>query len=145
MDMAVAEEYIEYYADKYKELTGKHKFAIPLCKHTDKNEIYSAIETTSNIPAGYYITAECTQDVEKFVQKLHEKFGHKDGPFYADEVAIKIFLHDLEHFLTDIYHTHFSFERLTILYVTFLHEPIIFVIHTNLCLDCTFFASYSIE
>ena len=30
--------------------------------------------------------------------------------FYADEVAIKIFLHDLEHFLTDIYHTHFSFE-----------------------------------
>ena len=26
---------------------------------------------------------------------------------YADEAAIKIFLHDLEHFLTDIYHTHF--------------------------------------
>ena len=62
MDTAVAEEYIEYYADKYKELTAKHKFA------------------------------------------------HKDGPFYADEVAIKIFLHDLEHFLTDIYHTHFCFE-----------------------------------
>ena len=110
MDTAVAEEYIEYYADKYKELTRKHKFAIPLCKCTDKNEIYSAIETTSNIPAGYYITAERTRDVEKFAQKLHGKFGHKDGPFYADEVAIKIFLHDLEHFLTDIYHTHFSFE-----------------------------------
>ena len=25
MDTAVAEEYIEYYADKYKELTRKHK------------------------------------------------------------------------------------------------------------------------
>ena len=110
MDTAVAEEYIEYYADKYKELTRKHKFAIPLCKHTDENKIYNAIETTSNIPAGYYITAECTRDVEKFAQKLHGKFGHKDGPFYADEVAIKIFLHDLEHFLTDTYHTHFSFE-----------------------------------
>ena len=36
MDMAVAEEYIEYYADKYKKLTRKHKFAMPLCKHTDK-------------------------------------------------------------------------------------------------------------
>ena len=40
MDTAVAEEYIEYYADKYKELTAKHKFAIPLCKHTDESEIY---------------------------------------------------------------------------------------------------------
>ena len=98
MDMAVAEEYIEYYADKYKKLTREHKFAIPLCKRTNKNEIYNAIEATSNIPAGYYITAECTRDVEKFAQKLHGKFGHKDGPFYADEVAIKIFLHDLEHF-----------------------------------------------
>ena len=29
MDTAVAEEYIEYYADKYKELTRKHKFAVP--------------------------------------------------------------------------------------------------------------------
>ena len=29
MDTAVAEEYKEYYADKYKELTAKHKFAIP--------------------------------------------------------------------------------------------------------------------
>ena len=110
MDMVVAEEYVEYYADKYKELTRKHKFAMPLCKHTDKNKLYNAIETTSNIPAGYYITAECTQDVEKFAQKLHGKFGHKDGPFCADEVVIKIFLHDLEHFLTDIYHTHFFFE-----------------------------------
>ena len=88
MDMAVAEEYIEYYADKYKTLIRIHKFAMPLCKHTDKNKLYNAIETTSNIPAGYYITAECTQDVEKFVQKLHGKFGHKDGPFYADEVVI---------------------------------------------------------
>ena len=75
MDMAVAEEYIEYCADKYKKLTRKHNFALPLCKHTDKNKLYNAIETTSNIPAGCYITAECTQDVEKFVQKLHGKFG----------------------------------------------------------------------
>ena len=110
MDMAVAEEYIEYYADKYKKLTRKHKFVMPLCKHTDKNKLYNAIETTSNIPAGYYIKAECTKDVEKFAQKLHGKFGHKDGLFYADEVVIEIFLHDLEHFLTDIYHTHFFFE-----------------------------------
>ena len=108
----VAEEYIEYYADKYKKLTREHKFAIPLCKHTNKDEIYNAIEATSNIPAGYYITAECTRDVEKFAQNLHGKFGHKDGPFYADKVAIKIFLHDLEHFLTDIYHTHFFFFRM---------------------------------
>ena len=64
IDMAVAEEYIEYYADKYKKLTRKHKFAMPLCKHTDKNKSCNAIETTSNIPAGYYITAECTKDVE---------------------------------------------------------------------------------
>ena len=28
MDTVVAEEYIEYYADKYKELTRKHKFAM---------------------------------------------------------------------------------------------------------------------
>ena len=60
MDTAVAEEYIEYYADKYKKLTREHKFAIPLCKRTNKNEIYNTIEATSNIPAGYYITAECT-------------------------------------------------------------------------------------
>ena len=70
MDTAVAEEYIEYYADKYKKLTREHKFAIPLCKRTNKNEIYNAIEATSNIPAGYYITAECTRDVEKFAQKI---------------------------------------------------------------------------
>ena len=38
MDMVVAEEYIEYYADKYKELTRKHKFAMPLCKCTDKKK-----------------------------------------------------------------------------------------------------------
>ena len=29
MDTAVAEEYIEYYADKYKKLTREHKFAKP--------------------------------------------------------------------------------------------------------------------
>ena len=62
MDMAVAEEYIEYYADKYKTLIRTHKFAMPLCKHTDKNKLYNAIEITSNIPAGYYIRAECTRD-----------------------------------------------------------------------------------
>ena len=77
MDMAVAEEYIEYYADKYKKLIIKHKFAMPLCKHTDKNKLYNVIETTSNIPAGYYITEECIKHVEKFAQKLHEKFGHQ--------------------------------------------------------------------
>ena len=66
MDMVVTEEYIEYYADKYKKLIRKHKFAMPLCKHTDKNKLYNAIETTSNIPAGYYITAECIKNVEKF-------------------------------------------------------------------------------
>ena len=27
---------------------------------------------------------------------------------YTNKVVIEIFLHDLEHFLTDIYHTHFS-------------------------------------
>ena len=106
--MAGAEEYIEYCADKYKKLIRKPKFAMPSCKHTDKNKLYNAIETTSNIPAGYYITAECIKDVEKFAQKLHENFGHKDGPFYTNKVIIEIFLHDLEHFLTDIYHTHFS-------------------------------------
>ena len=87
--MVVAEEYIEYYANKYKKLIRKHKFAMPLCKHTDKNKLYIAIETTSNIPAGYYITAECTQDVEKFAQKLHEKFGHKDDPFYAAKLLLR--------------------------------------------------------
>ena len=110
MDMVAAEEFIEYYADKYNKLIRKHKFAMPLCKHTDENKLYNAIETTSNIPAGYYITAECIQDVEKFVQKIHEKFGNKDGPFSTNEVVIGIFLHDLEHFLTDIYHTHFFIE-----------------------------------
>ena len=70
MDTAVAEEYIEYYADKHKKLTREHKFAIPLCKHTNKNEIYNAIEATSNIPAGYYITAECTKNVEN----LHKNY-----------------------------------------------------------------------
>ena len=77
MDMMVAEEYIEYYADKYKNLTRKHKFAMPLCKHTDKNKLYNAIETTSNIPAGYYITAECTKDVEKFDKNYMENLVTK--------------------------------------------------------------------
>ena len=39
---------------------------MPLCKHIDKSELNNAIETTSNIPAGYYITAKCIEDVEKF-------------------------------------------------------------------------------
>ena len=77
MDTAVAEEYIEYYADKYKELTRKHKFAVPLCKRTDKNKIYNAIETTSNIPAGYYITAECTRDVENLRKNYMENLVTK--------------------------------------------------------------------
>ena len=110
MDMAVAEEYIEYYADKYNKLIKKHKFAMLLCKHIDENKLNNAIETTSNIPAGYYITVECIRDVEKFVQKIHEKFGNKDGPFYTNKVVIEIFLHDLEHFLTVINHTHFFIE-----------------------------------
>ena len=76
MDMAVAEEYIEY-ADKYKKLTRKHKFTMPLCKHFDKNKLYNAIETTSNIPAGYYITAECTRDVEKFRRNYMENLVTK--------------------------------------------------------------------
>ena len=38
MDMAVAEEYIEYYTDKYNKLIKKHKYAMPLCKHIDKSE-----------------------------------------------------------------------------------------------------------
>ena len=98
MDMVVAEEYIEYYANKYKKLIRKYKFAMPLCKHTTNNKLYNAIGTTSNIPTGYYITAECIKDVEKFPQTLHGKFGHKDDPFYANKVVIEIFLHDLEHF-----------------------------------------------
>ena len=77
MDMVVAEEYIEYYADKYNKLIRKHKFAMPLCKHTDENKLYNAIETTSNIPAGYYIIAECIKDVEKFAQKIHENLVTK--------------------------------------------------------------------
>ena len=52
-----------------KNLIKKHKFAMPLCKHIDENKLNNAIKTTSNIPAGYYITAECIKDVEKFAQK----------------------------------------------------------------------------
>ena len=70
MDMVVAEEYIEYYADKYKKLIRKHKFAMPLCKHTDKNKLYNAIETTSNIPAGYYKT----QNVLKMLKNLCKNY-----------------------------------------------------------------------
>ena len=108
--MAVAEEYIEYYTDKYNKLIKKHKYAMPLCKHIDKSELNNAIETTSNNPAGYYITAECIKDVEKFAQKMHQKFGNKDGPFSTNEVVIEIFLHDLEHFSTNIYCTYFFIE-----------------------------------
>ena len=108
MDTAVAEEYIEYYAEKHNQLIRKHEFAIPICQHIDGNKLYNAIETTSNIPAGYNITPECIKDVERFVQKIHEKFGNKDGPFSTNEDVIEIFLHDLEHFLKDIYHTYFS-------------------------------------
>ena len=98
MDMVVAEEYIEDFADKYKKLIKNTNLLWPYVNILIKNKLYNAIETTSNIPAGYYITAECIKDVEKFAQKLHEKFGHKDGPFYKNEVVIEIFLHDLEHF-----------------------------------------------
>ena len=110
MDMAVAEEYIEYYADKYNKLILKHKYAMPLCKHIDESELNNAIETTSHIAAGYYVTAECIKEIEKFVQKIHEKFGNKDGPFCTNEVVIEILLHGLEHFLTDIDHTYFFIE-----------------------------------
>ena len=57
MDMAVAEEYIKCYTDKYNKLIKKHKCAVPLCKHIDKSELNNAIERTSSIAAGYYITA----------------------------------------------------------------------------------------
>ena len=46
MDMAVAEEYIEYYTDIYNKLIKKHKYAMPLCKHIDKSELNNAIEKT---------------------------------------------------------------------------------------------------
>ena len=84
---------------------------MPLCKHIDKSELNNVIERTSNIPAGYYITAECIKDVEKFAQKMHKKFGDKDGPFSTDELVIEIFLHDLEHFKTNIYYTYFFIEN----------------------------------
>ena len=42
---------------------------MPLCKHIDKSELNNAMETTSNIPAGYCITAECNKNVEMFAQK----------------------------------------------------------------------------
>ena len=110
MDMAVAEEYIEYYTDKYNKLIKNHKYAMPLCKHIDKSELNNVIETTSNIPVGYYVTAECIKDVEKFSQKMHQKFGNKDGPFPMNKVVIEFFLHDLEHFLTNIYGAYFFIE-----------------------------------
>ena len=146
MNMAVAEEYIEYYTDK---LIKKHKYSMPLCTHIDKSELNNVIETTSNIPAGYYITAECIKDVETFAQKMHKKFDDKD-PFSMDKVVVKIFLHDLEHFLIDIYHTYFFIEDVTsinikcfiILIWNFFMTQMIFV-HMNLCLDCTFFILYS--
>ena len=71
---------------------------MPLCTDIDENKLNNAIKTTSNIPAGYYITAECIKDVEKFAQNIHETFGNKAGPFCTNEVVIEIFMHDLEHF-----------------------------------------------
>ena len=71
---------------------------MPWCKHIDKSELNNVMETISNIPTGYYITAECIKDVETFLQKMHKKFGDKDGHFSTDEVVIEIFLHDLKHF-----------------------------------------------
>ena len=71
---------------------------MPLCIHIDKSELNNVIETTPNIPAGYYVKAECIKDVEKFAQKMHQKFSNKDGPLSKNEVVIEIFLHDLEHF-----------------------------------------------
>ena len=49
---------------------------MPLCKHIDKSELNNVIETTSNTPAGYYVTTECIKDVEKFAQKKHQKLGN---------------------------------------------------------------------
>ena len=99
MDIVVAEEYIEYYADKYKKLIRKHKFAMPLCKHTDKNKLYNATETTSNIPAGYYITAECIKDVEKFAQKLHENLVTK----MVLSIQVKLILNIFNRYLSYIF------------------------------------------
>ena len=99
MDIVVAEEYIEYYADKYKKLVRKHKFAMPLCKHTDKNKLYNATETTSNIPAGYYITAECIKDVEKFAQKLHENLVTK----MVLSIQVKLILNIFNRYLSYIF------------------------------------------
>ena len=41
---------------------------------------------------------------------MHKKFSNKDGPFSTNEVVIEIFLHDLEHFLTNIYRTYVCIE-----------------------------------
>ena len=38
---------------------------------------------------------------------MHQKFSNKHGPFSKNEVVIEFFLHDLEHFLTNIYCTYF--------------------------------------
>ena len=109
MNMPVAEEYIEYYADIYNRLIEEHKFAVPICSHMNGHKLYNALEKTSHIPAGYYIPLSCIEDVESFAKKVHEKFGNKDGPpFNTDKTVIELFLHDLEHFLTDIYENHFS-------------------------------------
>ena len=43
-----------------------------LCKHINKSQLNSVIETI-NIPVGYYITAECIEDVEKMVLSLWMK------------------------------------------------------------------------
>ena len=45
MDMVVAEEYIEYYTDRYNKLIKKHKYAMPFCEHIDKSELNNVIAT----------------------------------------------------------------------------------------------------
>ena len=81
-----------------------------LCLYVNILIKVNAIESTSNIPAGYFETAECIKDVEKLAQKMHQKFSNKDGPFSTNEVVIEFFLHDFEHFLTNIYRTYFFIE-----------------------------------
>ena len=105
-----------------------------------------AIETTSNIPAGYYITAECTRDVEKFAQRKNymENLVTKMVLSMQMKLSLRFSCMILNIFNRYLSYT-FFFRMIDHLNVNFFHDPIIFVIHTNLCLDCTFFASYSIE
>ena len=41
---------------------------------------------------------------------MHKKISDKDGPFSTNEVVIEIFLHDLKHFLINIYHIYYFIE-----------------------------------